>query len=182
MQKKKKVKPSWKDVKSSIKDFDKIQLIKLIEDLYKLTDNNKHFLHARFIPGKDRKNPYKRKIRNSLYIDVVDNEDFDFCGAEQAIDEYSKAVGDLEGMADLMIYYVECGNKFTVDYGDMDEDFYDTMLDMYDRAIKTILKMPKNKQGIYRKRLKKIITSSGDIGWGYSDGLRDYFYEAFPED
>jgi hypothetical protein len=54
---------------------------------------------------------------------------------QKAINEYSKAVGDAKGEAELMTYFVECGNQFTVEFGDIDEGFYDALLRMYARAI-----------------------------------------------
>ena len=63
-----------------------------------------------------------------------------------------------------MIYYVECGNKFTLDYGDVDEFFYDALIEMYKRAIKKVTEIPKKRQGSFRKRLEKIMKSSDGIG------------------
>lgn len=56
-----------------------------------------------------------------------------------------------------MIHYVECGNKFTLDYGDINEFFYDALIEMYEKAIKNVRKMPKKKQEPFRKRLEKIM-------------------------
>jgi hypothetical protein len=66
-----------------------------------------------------------------------------------------------------MIYYIECGNKFTLEYGDIDEVFYDTLIEMYEKAIDCVCKMPRRKQAPFRKRLEKIMKSSAGIGWGY---------------
>jgi hypothetical protein len=110
----------------------------------------------------------------------MDEKDFfDFDRADKAINDYIKATADDEGSADLMIYYVECGNKFTLDYGDVDQFFYDALIEMYTKAIKNVTKMPKEKQGPFRKRLEKIMKSSSGIGWGYHDDLCHFFYEAF---
>ena len=78
-----------------------------------------------------------------------------------------------------MIYYVECGNKFTLDYGDINEAFYDALIEMYQKAIKTVMKLPKSKQAPLRKRLKNIMDSADGIGWGYYDDLCHFYHEAF---
>ena len=115
-----------------------------------------------------------------LYEDPLDdNDDFDFDKAENTIKTYEKATNDNEGTADLMIYYVECGNKFTLDYGDINEVFYEALIDMYEKAIKTVLKLSKTKQLPLRKRLKNIMESADGIGWGYYDELCHLYYEAF---
>ena len=85
------------------------------------------------------------------------------------------------GEADLRIYYVECGNNFTLSYGDIDEDFYDALLEMYEIAIETVLETPTEKQIEFQVRLKKIMDSASHIGWGYGDGLADLYYEVFAD-
>ena len=86
-----------------------------------------------------------------------DNDNFDFDKADTSIKTYAKAANDNEGTADLMVYYVECGNKFTLDYGDINEAFYDALIEMYEKAIKAVLKLPRSKQARLRKRLKNIM-------------------------
>lgn len=180
MSKKKLKKPNWIDVKKSIGSFDRSQLINLARDLYQLSEENKTSLHARCLVGDDSLQRYKKVIFHALYPDVMDEkDDFDFDRAEKAINDYTKATGDEEGLADLMIHYVECGNKFTLDYGDINEFFYDALIEMYEKTIKNVRKMPKKKQEPFRKRLEKIMKSSDGIGWGYHDDLCHFYYEAF---
>jgi hypothetical protein len=180
--KKKPKEPTWNDVKTSIKHLDPPALLNLLKDLYQLSKANKSFLHARFSIGDNPLQFYKKIIEDALYPDVFDKKsDFDFEGAGRAINEYSKATGDPQGIADLMIYYVEKGNKFTLDYGDIDEGFYDALVEMYGKAIKKVFELPQKTQDAYRHRLKKIMKSSDGIGWGYHDGLEDSYFEAFQE-
>jgi len=180
MKKQKLKKPTWIDVKRSIKDIENSNLIELVKDLYELSDENKNFLHARFLDGTASSKKYREIILNSLYLDVLDdNDNFDFEKADSAIAAYEKATNNNEGVADLMIYYVERGNKFTLDYGDINEAFYHTLIEMYERAVKTVCKLPKNKQEPFRKRLKKVMKSADGIGWGYYDDLCHFYYEKF---
>ena len=74
-----------------------------------------------------------------------------------------------------MIYFVECGNQFTLDYGDIDEVFYDTLIEMYEKAVGRVRKMLKNKQRPFRNRLERIMKSTHGIGWGYHDDLGDLY-------
>jgi len=99
---------------------------------------------------------HKKIIFNALYQDLMDEDDsFEFEKAEKAIMDYEKASGDKRGVAELMIYYVECGNKYTLDYGDINEPFYDALIEMYQKTIKFVLKMPKEKHAPFQERLKK---------------------------
>ena len=86
-----------------------------------------------------------------------------------------------EGAVDLMIHYVECGNNFTLDYGDINEAFYDALIEMYEKAVKAVCKLPMKKKEFFRKRLEKIMKSADGIGWGYYDDLCHFYYEAFEQ-
>jgi hypothetical protein len=180
MRKPKSKKLTWRDVKKSLKDCERPQLIELLKELYQLSNENKNFLHARFNESAASIGNYKKIILDCLYEDPLDDDDnFGFDEADTAIKTYAKASNDNEGTADLMVYYVECGNKYTLDYGDINEAFYDALIVMYEKAIKTVLKLPKSKQSLLRKRLKNIMESADGIGWGYYDDLCHFYHEAF---
>jgi len=68
--------------------------------------------------------------------------------AKRAISAYSKAVGDPTGEAELMIFFVECGSKFTVEFGDIDEAFYFSLNLMYKRAIDMVLSLSVEQRGL----------------------------------
>jgi hypothetical protein len=173
---------TWSDVKAAMAGMDEKQLISLVSDLYRLSRENQAFLHARFGVGDDTLGPYKKTIDACLYPDVYKNKPVQISKAKQAISTYSKAVGDPLGEAELMTFFVECGNSFTVDFGDIDEAFYDALNRMYRRAIDKVLTLPEEARGEFQRRLKTIMTSSSNIGWGYHDTLCDDYYDAFSED
>jgi hypothetical protein len=173
---------AWSDVKESIALLDKKELIQLIASLYRLSKGNRDFLHARFSIGNDPIAPYKNVIEECMFPDVMKNKPIQISTAKKAISKYSKAAGDAKGEAELMTYFVERGNKFTVEFGDIDEGFYDALLRMYERAIKKILSLPDEEQHEFRERLRTITVTSDGIGWGYHDGLCEQYYQAFPED
>jgi len=81
-----------------------------------------------------------------------------------------------------MTYFVECGNQFTVEYGDIGESFYEALLRMYARAINKVFSLPDKDQKEFRARLRRVMVTSDRIGWGYHDGLCEQYYEAFSED
>jgi len=174
--------PSWSDVKESIASLGTSDLIQLIASLYGLSKGNRDFLHARFSIGDDPIGPYKKVIEDCMYPDVFRNKPIQISTAKKAINEYSKAVGDAKGEAELMTYFVECGNQLTVEYGDIGEGFYNALLRMYARAINKVLSLPDEEQREFRERLRTIMVTSNKIGWGYHDGLCEQYYEGFPED
>ncbi len=58
----KKGKPSWRDVKGALVDFDRAGLLALVQDMYAASKDNQVFLHARFGLGEDVLKPYKAAI------------------------------------------------------------------------------------------------------------------------
>ena len=129
-----------------------------------------------------RVQPFKKRLRAALNPDAVGKDDYDLVMARRTIREFSQATSDAEAIVDLMIYAVECGNRFTINCGDIDEDFYDGLIEIYAAAIKKVLQLPKNARSSFRKRLGKIMESSDGIGWGYHDDLGNLFSRAFPEE
>ena len=102
--------------------------------------------------------------------------------AEDAIERYSKAIDNVKGETELMVFFVECGNNFTLSYGDIDDDFYDSVLLMYEKAIQNVTELSPEEQKVFKERLHEIMDSASGIGWGYHDGLRELYYESFPDD
>ncbi len=45
--------PSWSDVKTRMADFDRAELIRLVQDLYAASKDNQVFLHTRFALADD---------------------------------------------------------------------------------------------------------------------------------
>lgn len=164
-------KPTWSNVKAPVSKLDQKDLIKLIGDLYRFSKKNQSFLHTRFGIGDDPLKPYKETIDKCLYPDIFENEPIEISKAKKAISDYSKAIDDPLGETELMVFFVERGNAFTVEYGDIYEEFYDALNGMYSRAIKKVLSLPEVQQSAFQDRLKKIMTSSSNIGWGYHDML-----------
>ena len=174
--------PVWSDVKAAMAGMDGKELVSLVSDLYRLSGENQAFLHARFAIGGDPLEPYKNIIDDSMYPDVRRKQTIQIARGKHAISTYSKAAGDPRGEAELMVFFVECGNNFTLDYGDIDQAFYDALTLMYGKAITKVLGLPKDERHDFRERLKEIMTSSSRIGWGYHDTLCDEYYEGFAGD
>ena len=182
MEKRKSQVPTWSDVKSSLTSLDNKQLVKLLADLYRFSKENQAFFYARFVVGEDPLGPYKKTIDECMYPDIYSDKPIRISKAKRAISSYSKAVGDPFGEAELMTFFVECGNSYTVDFGDIEEGFYDALIRMYRRAIDKVLQLPDQQRNELQDRLKEVMITSKNIGWGYHDALCDEYYDAFPGD
>ena len=175
--------PSWNEVERKIKGINEDELLELIEDLYGSSDANRDFFHIRFSLVEDPVKSYKRIIQDSVHPYLEDGETLNIERAIDAIHLYSSAVeDDVHGEIELMIFFVECGNNFTLSYGGIDDEFYDSLILIYEMASKKVLELSTEEQKIFEARLRKIMVSASGIGWGYHNGLREWFHKSFPDD
>jgi hypothetical protein len=102
---------------------------------------------------------------------------------KQAISDFKKLGPSADLLADLMLFYVETGVKFTNDFGDIDEGFYSSMETTYVAAL-TIMKK-ENLLDKFAERAVKVVTDTSGIGWGFHDYLGDVhsdFYADYSDD
>ncbi|HMM77122.1 MAG TPA: hypothetical protein PJ986_15530 [Gammaproteobacteria bacterium] len=127
-------------------DFDRTELIALVHDLYAASKDNQAFLHARFGLGEDVLKPYKAIIDRWLWPDVFKNQDISVAKAKKAIADYSKAAGQPEGRAELMVFFCERACGFSNEYGLQDERLFDALLRMFDQALEVIVTVPEDQR------------------------------------
>jgi hypothetical protein len=172
---------SWKDVKTVLSQQSMPELLQLIRDLYALRPEVKDFLHARFLTSAQTLAPYKHTIQQSLAPDVIHGEDLDLARGRKAISDYKKATKDPVGTLDLMVYYVECGTQFTVNYGDIDEGFYASLEAMFTQVVTRLQHSDQDTIDRFLPRLRGLVRQAQGIGWGYYDTIAETLEEAFPQ-
>lgn len=172
-------KTNWSALKKELINSDAKELIKLVGDLYRLSEENRLFLHTRHTPDDDQLDHYKKVIYGAI-VDAIETGNPRYAEAKKAISLYAKAVDNPTGETELQIYYVECGNKVALKYGDIDERFYDAMVHMYDNACTTVLESFEPEDASpFMKRLQTIYAETDMLGWGYHDGLVGTYYNHF---
>ena len=124
--------PTWSDVKDKLADFDHASLLALVHDLYAASKDIQVFLHARLNLGGDVLKPYKTTIARWLWPDVVKNQDTSVSKAKKAIADYKKAIGQPEGVSELMVFYCEQAAGFSMDVGLQDEGYFDALVRMFE--------------------------------------------------
>lgn len=174
-------KQTWSTVKSAASKLSQQELLALVGALYRLSSQNKDFLHARFGDQSVAMEEYKALISKYLYPDVSRDRPLQIAKAKQAVADFCKAAADPVAHAELMVFFVEQGNAFTLDYGDIDAGFYSALLRMARHAVEVISIVPLELQESFRKRLAEVVRSSSGIGWGYHDELADIYGTAFPD-
>lgn len=173
----KKTAPGWSDVKTRLADFDRAGLIGLMQDLYAASKDNQAFLHARFALGSDVLKPYKITIDRWLWPDVFKNQDTSVAKAKKALSDYKKAIGQPEGLAELMVFYCERAAGFSNDVGLQDEGYFDALVRMFGQALKSVATLPDDGRPALVARLDAVRHISHNFGYGVGDDMDDLFAE-----
>ncbi|PIE35467.1 hypothetical protein CSA56_04080 [candidate division KSB3 bacterium] len=130
-------------------------------------------------------NPIDEALLVEKYKAVIEKEFFTNRGfgkarrsvARKAVSDYKKVSGDPVGLADLMLFFVETGVRFTNEYGDIDEPFYISMESMYQKALQHIFKYGLHYH--FEDRCQRIVYNSAHTGWSFHDILSEIFYEFY---
>ena len=168
---------AWTNIKTELQELSKEKLIELLKGLHNLSTQNKAWLQAHTLPVA-QDSEYLEACRHKIIKAVYDpKRKFPnmprFRDAKKVITEYKKATKDLRGTLDLMLTYVERGHAFTNDFGDIDEPFYNALLNMFEKFVMELKMSPARRElyGFFRERLMKMRATS-DIGWGYGDEIQ----------
>ena len=169
--------PTWIDLKARLADFDRAGLLGLVQDLYTASKDNQTFLHARFGLGDDVLKPYKVTIDRALWPDVFKNQDTSVAKAKKAIADYKKAVGQPEGLAELMVFFCERAVGFSRDVGLQDEGYFDALVRMFGQALNAIEALPGPHRPPFLSRLDTVRHLGHDLGYGVGDDMDDLLGE-----
>jgi hypothetical protein len=172
---------TWSTIKTAAFQLSQKELLSLVGELYRLSKGNQAFLHARFADAEAAMADCKKVVAECLYPDVQRDRPLQVAKAKQVVADFCKAIADPIAHAELMLFFLEQGNAFTVEYGDIDAGFYSALVAMARRAVGAIGSLPLDLQGPFRERLAEVVRSSSGIGWGYHDDLTDIAANAFPD-
>lgn len=167
--------PKWGDIKQHLSKMDNAGLLTVIQDLYASNKECKAFLHARFDPsaGVDS---YKKTIKQWIN---PDSYSYSVSKAKKPIADFKKASGTIPELADLMVYYCEQACLFADSVGGTnDAAFYSSLFLMFKEVLPLIKSKDISDKQPYLDRLKVVIKTSGNFGYGYPDSLIYLWKEA----
>jgi len=154
-----------------LKKLEKEELFKLLVELASLNKDNASFLQLKLQNKPEEAiTHYKKKIKDALWQEKTNLRE-----ARKALIDFKKISTNPEHLLELMVFYVENGEKIDNEYGDMYEAFYSSMETMFDQIIKTLNSNP-NLIPKFKWRLDTIIERSCE-GWGHKDTLEDIYEE-----
>lgn len=174
--------PTWRDVKSVVADWNEDQLRGLVQDLYRLNAGNAEFLHARLFAGPDAAHalePFNKHIKHAVSPSEPWKRGVRLSEGRKAISDFKKANGNISNLLTLIVYYVQCGNDFTLEFGDIDETFYDSLCSMVDQIKRLLIKqndvvLAAEFIPLLDKEFERI---DGQMGWGYPDEVGEQVAE-----
>ena len=174
--------PSFATMRKNLDELEKEALIRVIGDLYERSIENRAFLNAKFnlkkTVGGSGFEHYKKIVTRALFSDWED--EISFREARKAISDYRKATKDVPGVAELLVIGAECGIKFTLKYGDIDEPFYTSLENLFRDAVKAVRGLKPALMEPLRERLFNAQKSvKGKLGWGFPETIADYYDDAW---
>jgi hypothetical protein len=95
--------------------------------------------------------------------------------AKRAISDYKKAVGDPEGLAELMVFYCERAAGFCSDICNDDEGYFDALVRMFEQSLKLANALSANRRDEILARLDRVRAISHDFGYGVGDSMDSFF-------
>jgi hypothetical protein len=165
-------------LKKHLKDRSQAELINDIAELYKRFQPVKDYYQIQLAPQDETQVADKyKKIIEDQFFPARGYGKARLSVAKKAITEYKKVNQQDVDLIDIMLFYVEQGVKFTDAYGDIDEAFYISMEDMYEKAVNEIIKH--GQKNTFQKRCQKIVLDTSDMGWGFHDTLSEIYEDAF---
>jgi hypothetical protein len=166
----------WSAIRHQLTAWEKPVLLALVKDLYETSPNNRDFIQARCMPGdsdEDVLEKYRKKIIDQFFPARGFGK-LKLGEARKAIRDYRKATGNAAGAAELLMTYVENGARFTHEYGDMEERFYDSMDSAIEELSALLLGEARESYPKFRERLAKVERMADGIGWGFQDSVGDF--------
>ncbi len=161
-------------LKKYLQQFTKEQLIAQIIELNAKYKDVKTYYEFSINPNSDKAKEEAKKIISKC-ISTNINYDLKLREARKAITGFKKLSPTENDIADVMLFYVECGVNYTNSFGDIDEPFYNSIAGMFHDVAKYI--KTNGMQAQFKQRCKQVMDDTANIGWGFHDELSHYYYD-----
>ena len=161
----------WSAARQHLATWDKPSLLALVKDLYDSFAENRDFIQARCL-AEDGGGPVLESYRSKIVEQFFPKRGLGklkLAEARKAIRDYRKATGSIPGTAELLMSYVENGVKFTNEYGDVEERFYNSVESALDELSALLRGPARELYPQFRERLAVVEKETRDVGWGFHD-------------
>ncbi len=163
-------------IKKLLQSMTKAEIIEMVLELYSARKEAKEYLEFYASPDeKGKLEEYKSVIREEFYPKRRREPQTRFSVCRKAVADFKKLKPSADALAELMVSYMEWATQFTHDYGDMWEQYYDSVESNFDKIVKHIAA-----NGLwekYDKRLQQCVEWLSVCGWGFADAVADMYEE-----
>ena len=164
---------TWSNVKTTLSSMDRAGLVGVIRDLYEASSSNRRFLHARFVPAAATLDECRDLVAKAVFPDPLSNRPIRLRDAAATITDYRRSTGNLGGVVDLLLTFVEAGTEQAADLGYGDDAYFSTLERKVDEAVSLLDALPADARSQAEARLRRLAKYQDKIGWGYGDYLAD---------
>ncbi|KAF3362784.1 Uncharacterized protein PHSC3_000643 [Chlamydiales bacterium STE3] len=172
---------SIKKFKNHLQNQDPEYLIDELVTLYKTFEVVREFYIQQLEPSDTPKVMEKYKlILEKQFCPKSAKWDFpelNYSVARKAISDFKKANSNPVAIIDLQLTYVEYGVECTLEYGDINRRFYNSMESMFRKTLKDM-----EEHGVldlFEKRCLAIQQKTRDLGWGFGNAVTELYEEYF---
>ncbi len=163
-------------IKKLLQSMKKEDIIEMVLELYSARKEAKEYLEFYAAPDeKGKLEEYKAIIKEEFYPKRRREPQTRFSICRKAVADFKKFKPSADALAELMVSYMEWATMFTDDYGDMWEQYYDSVESNFEKTIKHIVA-----SGLwdkYDKRLQQCVKWSEGNGYGFEDAIASMYYE-----
>lgn len=163
-------------IKQLLLSMSKKDIIDMVLELYSARKEAKEYLEFYACPNeKEKLEEYKNIIKEEFYPAKRREPKTRFSVCRKAVSDFKKLKPSAEALAELMVSYMEWATKFTYDYGDMWEQYYDSVESNFEKTIKYVVT-----NGLWKKfqpRLEQCVIWSDGNGYGFADAIGDLYEE-----
>ena len=166
-------------LKKHLQSLTKVQLIETVLEMYDTLKPVKTYFEYYLNPKeKEMLEKYKAVIVHEFYPNGKNFEPKTrFSVAKKAIADYRVLKPSPELMADLMLTLAEMACKFSYDFGDMPEPFYDSA---YSNLKSALLFLQKNNLlAQFKLRCESCVKYASPCGYGFADEISDLYYQFY---
>jgi hypothetical protein len=102
---------------------------------------------------------------------VLKNQDVSTSEAKKVVTDYKTAIGQPEGLAELMVFYCERASHFSNAFGFADEAYFNALVKMFEQALKIVATLPTDQRDVLLDRLDEVRGISHNFGYGVGDEM-----------
>lgn len=161
-------------IKKLLQSMTKENIIEMVLELYSARKEAKEYLEFYASPDeKGKLEEYKSIIREEFYPKKRREPQTRFSICRKVVADFKKLKPSTDAQAELMVSYMEWATQFTYDYGDMWEQYYDSVESNFEKTIKFIVT-----NGLWEKysqRLQQCVEWSDGYGYGFADAMADLY-------